>query len=470
MPDSVVLLVNPNRMNPPIGPLGLEYIAAALTRESFATGAATGNATILVASPPSPAREAFTPVLCDLAFAQDWEAELERAISSTRPEAIGVSLRNIDDAYFASQDFVLERTAAIARRAMELTPAPVILGGIGFSCAPSEILSFTGARYGIAGDGQVALPRMLRLLRANGSLADLPGAVYRDDSGAIIEVAPAPPDIAAIPAPSRRWSDNARYFAEGGQAGIETKSGCPQRCLYCPEPHAKGSRARLRSPQSVVDECRDLLDQGVDVLHLCDSEFNLPPAHARAVCEALIASGLGERLQWYAYNAPEPFDADLARLMARAGCAGINFGVDHADEAMLRRLGRAHGPESLRTAAAACHEAGIAVMFDFLLGAPGETRESIARAIDAAREANPDRAGLSCGVRVYPRTPLAALVRSQGPLSANPNLHGATQNNDNLLRPIFYVDRALATAIRNGARGAYWDILRRMSGDAKKAG
>jgi hypothetical protein len=113
-------------------------------------------------------------------------------------------------------------------------------------------------------------------------------------------------------------------------------------------------------------------------------------------------------------------------------------------------------------------------------------------------EAN--RIGLSCGVRVYPNTPLAALVRSQGALHKNPNLQGAIEDNASLLKPIFYIDAGvreglhytvsalaggdprflhanpneiagnynyndnsvLAQAIRDGARGAYWDILRQL--------
>jgi hypothetical protein len=116
------------------------------------------------------------------------------------------------------------------------------------------------------------------------------------------------------------------------------------------------------------------------------------------------------------------------------------------------------------------------------------------------REVHPDCAGLSCGVRIYPNTQLAALVRVRGPLADNPNLHGEVRDNEDFLRPIFYVDAhvgagihqyvtslvdgdprffhadpaqvdgnynyndnsVLAQAIRSGERGAYWDILRRL--------
>ena len=476
-----VLLVNPNRMRPPIAPLGFEYVAAALDLRGY------------------------TPHLCDLTFADDWRPALTDTIEDVRPVAVLFSVRNIDDAYFASQDFVLKLTGEMVRYAMQTTDAPVILGGVGFSIAPCETLRYTGATHGIVGEGEDALPQLLDCLAAGGETHDVPGAVFWENDR-IVAVPPVFCRLSGLPTPSRRFVDNRRYFAERGQAGIETKRGCDRSCIYCVEPHAKGNAIRLRTPESVAAEFADLLDQGVDVVHLCDSEFNLPIDHAYGVCRALVDAGLASRVRWYTYAAPQPFDADLAHTMARAGCAGINFGVDHGDPDMLRRLGREYSPDDLRRTAQACRDADIAVMFDMLLGSPGETRDSLARAIDLMREIAPDRVGLSCGVRLYPHTPLARMVRRQGPLAANPNLHGVREDNEDFLRPIFYVDAALgpdihrivselvagdprffhadpsqldgnynyndnsvlSNAIRSGARGAYWDILRRLAGsDAK---
>ena len=80
-----ILLVNPNRMRPPIGPLGLEYLAASLRGHGY------------------------EPILCDLTFSQDWASDLTRTLDEVEPAAIGVSVRNTDDTYLAGQDFVLER-------------------------------------------------------------------------------------------------------------------------------------------------------------------------------------------------------------------------------------------------------------------------------------------------------------------------------------------------------------------------
>ncbi len=470
-----VLMVNPNRMRPPIAPIGLEYVAAALQSRGF------------------------EPVVCDLTFSEDWRADLDSALGAVHPMAVAISIRNLDDAYFASQDFILEKASEIVLHCADCTDAPLILGGVGFSIAPEAVMQFTGADFGVAGDGEEALPDLLDAIVDGESAVDIPGVVFWTDSGEAHANRAAFCDPAPLPR-RRRFVDHPRYFAEGGQAGIETKRGCANRCIYCVEPCAKGGSVRPRHPEQVIDEIKDLLEQGVDVFHLCDSEFNLPPDHAHAVCAAIESAGLGGRIRWYAYAYPVPFDLELARAMARAGCAGINFGVDHTVPAMIRQLGRNYGPEDLETTAQACRDAGLAVMFDMLLGAPGETRESLALAIETMRRIAPDRVGLSCGVRVYPNTPLARKVWAQGPLAANPHLHGATANNDHLLRPIFYVDAkigngihrvvselvagdprflhadpgqvegnynynensALSNAIRDGARGAYWDILRRM--------
>ena len=62
---------------------------------------------------------------------------------------------------------------------------------------------------------------------------------------------------------TRRWVDNRRYFREGGQAGIETKRGCPCRCVYCADPVAKGRQTRTRPPEAVADEVERLLEQGI---------------------------------------------------------------------------------------------------------------------------------------------------------------------------------------------------------------
>jgi len=143
-------------------------------------------------------------------------------------------------------------------------------------------------------------------------------------------------------------------------------------------------------------------------------------------------------------------------------------------------------------------------MYDLLLGGPGETRETLRETVEAMKDVSPSRVGAALGVRIFPGTRLATIVREMGPLSANPNLTGSIEGNERFFAPTFYLSAALGEdaprylsqliggderfffmspqeandrnynysqhsllvkAISQGYKGAFWDILRRISED-----
>ena len=460
-------LVNTNRIRPPIGPIGIDYVAEA-------TAAAGHRVDVL-----------------DLCWADDWRGAIDDFLGRNSFDLIGLTLRNTDDCMFSSRASFLGEFAAIAAAIRQLTDAPMVVGGVGFSVMPEQILESCGCELGISGEGEFAFAALADRLREKEEWHRVPNLVWRAD-GQWRRNPPAPGGRQLeLPPMSRRWVDNRRYFDEGGQAGIETKRGCPYRCIYCAEPQAKGKVVRWRSPRAVADELEQLLEQGIDHVHTCDSEFNIPPRHALEVCEELGRRRLGERLRWYAYCTPAGFPAELASAMAAAGCVGINFGVDNGDAEMLRRLRRGFAPEDVVRTTRWCGDAGMAVMLDLLLGAPGESAASITATIELMRRVEADRVGVTLGVRVYPGTELATLAAA--PESQRGLVGGA-----NLDDPLYFVEPAIAAtagellerlvgdderffyaaagpardynynaneqlveAIGRGHRGAYWDILRR---------
>jgi radical SAM superfamily enzyme YgiQ (UPF0313 family) len=477
MPGVLLTLVNPNRMKPAVAPIALDYLADSLV--------AAGHRVELL----------------DLCFALDPLAEIDKHFRRVSPGLVGITLRNSDDCYYASQESFLPWYRLVHDRIASLTTVPIVLGGVGFSVLAEGILRRLGANLGVVGDGEKALVDLTNRVANNQPLNDVPGLIYRV-LGGFWHNPPAPVPLDTLPPRRRAMVDNTRYFQEGGQGSIETKRGCAIDCLYCADPVAKGRSFRLRPPEAVADEVEALLCQGVDVLHLCDGEFNLPYDHAWAICQALIDRKLGDRFQWYCYASASPFDRKLALIMRRAGCAGINFGVDSGSDAMLLRLGRPYRASALGGVVADCRQAGLAVMFDLLLGGPGETWETIRETIALMRAIGPDRVGAALGIRVYPGTRLGEEVQRARISPANPALHGVLEGNDDLVDPVFYIspalqpdpvgglaaiiggdqrflvggrpgevganynyndNSALVGAIRRGARGAYWDILRRMA-------
>ena len=474
-------LINTNHMQPPIAPVGLDYVAGAVRRAGLEAD------------------------LVDLCLAADVDQALREHFDQCRPDLVGLTFRNVDDCFWPSgQSFLPELKRCVAQ-VRENTDAPIVLGGVGYSIFPREIVALTGVDFGIHGDGERATVDLLNELRGRRHFERVAGLVYHEN-GSLRANPPAWPRDLSIPT-DRRSVDNATYFRLGGQLGVETKRGCARGCIYCADPLSKGKTFRVRPPAEVADEFESLLSQNINVLHLCDPEFNLPPQHALDVCDELIARELAKRVRWYAYLAVTPFSAQLARRMREAGCVGINFTSDAAHPQMLATYRQPHREQDLARAVQLCRANGMAVMLDMLLGGPGETPETLAETIERFKQIDPDCAGAALGVRVYPGTPMAAIVAAEGPLERNANIRRHYHGPVDLLKPTFYISSALGhhparmvrdligddprffppeeesavagsadphgdhnynaneqlvDAIAAGERGAYWDILRRL--------
>ena len=460
-----LLLVNANAMRPPVGPVALDYLAASLNQEGLPFS------------------------LLDLALEADPEAAVTRV--GIEPCLVAMTVRNTDDCYYATQHFLLDEVRETLRLLKRSFSCPLVLGGAGFSIAPEAALSYLDADMGIWGEGELALPILARALESGADLGQVPGLLWRFE-GHILRNNPVFLDLSKRSLSPRAWIDNRAYHEGGGMAGIETSRGCSSGCIYCADPLSKGRSERFRDPRDVAEEARSLISQGISHVHLCDSEFNRTRDHVQRICEALRP--LASCLSWYTYASPVPFDDSVAAQMARAGCIGINFGVDAANDPMLRALGRAFRVADIWRAVRACRKAGIRVMLDLLLAGPGETESTIRQTLDEVRGMPVNGIGLSIGLRVYPGTRLASEA-------AAASLRGKGQPDPALFKPTFYVSEHLPSdplpvvaelvrgdprfflpvgagtenynydgnadleqAIAQGQRGAFWDILLRMKG------
>jgi len=190
--------------------------------------------------------------------------------------------------------------------------------------------------------------------------------------------------------------------------------------------------------------------------------------------------------------------------MRKAGCVGIDFTGDSASGLMLNTYRQPHLKEDLASAVKLCRANNMKVMIDLLLGGPGETPDTVAETIEFVKQIDPDCAGASLGVRIYPGTEMADIVANEGPAETNPNIRRKYGGPVDLFKPTFYIssdlgpeparlakqliagnkrffeptpeitDSAEATdhnyndntelveAIKKGARGAYWDILHQL--------
>jgi tryptophan 2-C-methyltransferase len=463
-----VVLVNTNQIKPAIAPIAFDYLYEPLVHAGFDVG------------------------ILDLCFSEDYEKTIAAYCQSQRVDFWGVTLRNTDDTYFASHQSFIEQIRDMVQALRRSRPVPITMGGVGFSIMPERIIESCGADFGIVCEGELAFPKLLQKLHQNEPVDDVPNLVYRTSRGIVRnEVQYA--NLATMPSHQRKLVNNEKYFLHGGQAAVETKRGCNRRCIYCVEPLTKGSKLRFHTPQQVADQVESLVDRGIYAFHVNDSEFNLSISHPLAVCDEFIRRGLHRRIEWYAYGMPAPFPDQLAARMRKAGCVGMNFGTDSANEEMLRALRRTFTRADIRRAVETSRRHGFRYIIELLFGTPGETAATIKDTIDYMKEIDAERVSVTVGLRVFPGTELEAIVRAEGITRENRNLHGAIENNDDLLKPLFYLPMTigpkpleyidsltrgdhrffgtntddfnynandlLVGAIGNGARGAYWSIL-----------
>ena len=222
----MLTLINTNRMQPPIAPIGLDYVAGAVRGAGF---------------------EVELLDLCLVAGRRTrrWPTTSPDA----EPELVGLSFRNVDDCFWPSGAVV--RAAAAGRRGGRARAGPMRRSCSAASASrssPQRIVEYAGADFGIRGDGEQAIVALLRgtpRRRSSGTACPGWSGRRRRDCSAN---PPAWPRAAAPCPPSATSSTTRTYFRRGGQIGVETKRGCRRRCSYCADPLAKGRTHRLRAP------------------------------------------------------------------------------------------------------------------------------------------------------------------------------------------------------------------------------
>lgn len=364
-----IAFVSPNRehLPDPVLPLGLLYMMAV-------------------------AGDRHEKALVDLCFEAKPLDTLASQLDAFGPDVVAISMRNIQNADYTGTRNTLEYYDQVVQAIREHTAAPVVMGGGGFSIIPSELVQRFRLDYGIAGEGERAFAQLLARLESGSRDPSGIAGIYGPDGRPASPVRPVGRhdflDIRANVRPERQWA-SARYYEHSGITSIQTKRGCAMKCDYCTYPTIEGRVIRQRWADDVADEWFEMAAASPAIAHVfvVDAVFNLPPEHARQVCRALIERGV--HTPWTCYLNPIRFDQDLADLMARAGCVGVEIGSDSGTDEGLLRLRKGFTTTQIREASDVCRRAGIKDCHTFVLGVPGETVADVERSLDFIEQLDP---------------------------------------------------------------------------------
>jgi radical SAM superfamily enzyme YgiQ (UPF0313 family) len=139
--------------------------------------------------------------------------------------------------------------------------------------------------------------------------------------------------------------------------------------------------------------------------------FTARRALVSAFCERIINEGID--LTWVCMSRVDAIDEDILRLMKAAGCHQICFGVESADEQILKNIKKKISLEQVEKAVALTKKVGIDVRTSFMLGNPGETEETLRKTIDFAIKLNPTIASFNI-TTPYPGTELRSWAKENG--------------------------------------------------------
>jgi radical SAM superfamily enzyme YgiQ (UPF0313 family) len=323
----------------------------------------------------------------DLCFEDDVRAAIARAVHEHRPEVVGVGMRNLHTNAYDGTEKLIEEYAEVVAAVRACTDARVVLGGAGFSLRPQQLLERLGGDHGVVGEGERAFRYVVDALAAGQTP---PRIVHGESIAAPISLrrARTQSDLDLLPAPARDLVDG-RYYAFDGTDNVQTKRGCAFQCTYCDYPDLEGRKVRVRDPDAIADEMLERSKiPGVTHAFVVDSVFNVPPAHALAVCRALVARGSPH--PWVCYGSPVAFDDALVRAMIEAGCVGVEIGSDAGTDRMLERLKKPFRLHHVLDTRDLFVKHGLLDCHTFVLGAEGETPEEARATLDFVTKMDPD--------------------------------------------------------------------------------
>ncbi len=238
------------------------------------------------------------------------------------------------------------------------------------------------------------------------NLQSIVGLAWRDEGEIVINPdRPFIPSLDDLPMPLHHLLplDRQRMpMIRGPFTFIVTSRGCPAGCKYCIKHVSYQTSVRVRSPQLILEELQRLSELGIHTVHMYADLFTVNRAQVMALCRLIIDSGL--KVQWMCNSRVDYVDEEMLQLMGKAGCWYISWGIESANEQILKRAHKGYRKEQAIQALKWAKAAGINNWGFFIIGLPGETPETIQETIAYAK-ALPLDIALFHIAAPYPGTP-----------------------------------------------------------------
>jgi radical SAM superfamily enzyme YgiQ (UPF0313 family) len=343
------LLINPPYpfSEAPIMPIGLAYLAGVLEHKGHEVQ------------------------ILDLLVSKYSKEKIKKKVEEYQPDIVGVTSVTLN--YYAASD-ILKYCKSLNKDIL------TIIGGPHVTFSPVETLNEAHwIDIVVRGEGEQTM-----LDIANGKkLADIDGIAFRTDG--YVKLTPercSIENLDELPLPARHLFPLSRYQALDTPASLITSRGCPFNCIFCVGSKMGGRRMRYRNPKLILDEIEHCLSLGFKEVNFEDDLLTINHRHLYAILDGIMERGL--KFQWRAFSRVDTVNPEMLLRMKQAGCIGLLYGVESGNQQILDKIKKKITLEKVREAVKMANDVGIPVQATFIIGLPGETKETLNQTIEFA--------------------------------------------------------------------------------------
>lgn len=264
-----------------------------------------------------------------------------------------------------------------------------IIGGHGPSPEPEFFLKRTHADAVVIGEGEETIVELLDVVAHQSKpLSEVQGIAYHDQNGNFIETPRREliEDIDTIPFPAYSQFPIEYYrllrmphcSSTDFVMPMLSGRGCKFKCNFC---YRMDKGFRPRSSAAIVDEIQLLKkDYGITYIAFSDELLMSSVARTEELCKAIISANLN--VKWDCNGRLNYANEPLLRLMKKAGCVFINYGIEAMDNLVLRKMRKGLTTNQVIAGIEATLNVGISPGFNIIFGHIGDNAETLKRGVD----------------------------------------------------------------------------------------
>jgi anaerobic magnesium-protoporphyrin IX monomethyl ester cyclase len=305
----------------------------------------------------------------------------------------------------------------MTRQMRQLWPdRKIILGGSVGSSIIDTALRNLDIDVIAVGEADDTVLELMEALLNDKELSPVASLAYLKD-GQVVRTADRPliANLDELPHPAWDMFPMNTYLANpivgvGRDIDIISSRGCPFNCRYCYR--LFGKKFRAFSAEYVVEEISILKrDYDIDFISFQDDCFVVDKKRVYAICDLLDKTGLSRSLRWSCTGRVSICDLDMLNRMRTSGCVSVSYGIESGSEKILQAMGKDASLEMARNAIINTRNASLRCPVSFMIGYPGETRQSVMQTVDFCKELNIALTAMmfTCP---YPGTPLYDMVKN----------------------------------------------------------